>query len=227
MCSSVDLTIPDLLGLPGRTANSANEPRCLAHVASSIEKAIFAEDAAFCNKAEGCFQTRVDARPRSLDLRGETLGPNRPIRPKDGPVLGSDAEIDGLDVRAGSPEDFNHLGLKDDAAASTVEIVGAALENIDVPATSAQQIPREEPTERPTDDQGPSLVEVVHFRQLVSCFSGSLSARCIFASSPFSSAVEPSRNEPRVAGHHGIDHDRDDRRGDHEVAETRQCEHRQ
>src|SRR4051795_6365878 len=39
------------------------------------------------------------------------------------------------------------------------------------------------------------------------------------------SAVQPTRHEARVAGHHCVGHDRDDRSGDHEVAEDGQCEH--
>jgi hypothetical protein len=38
----------------------------------------------------------------------------------------------------GPPEDFNHFGLKDDAATSTVEIVGGALEYVHVPADLVQ-----------------------------------------------------------------------------------------
>jgi hypothetical protein len=60
------------------------------------------------------------------------LGLDRAIRPEDSPVLGPDAKIDATNVHAGSPEDFNHFGLKDDAATSTVEIAGGAL---DVPPT--------------------------------------------------------------------------------------------
>jgi len=58
------------------------------------------------------------------------LGLDRPIGPEDGPVLGPDAKIDATNVHGGSPEEFNHLGLKDDAATSTVEIVGGALEYV-------------------------------------------------------------------------------------------------
>jgi hypothetical protein len=92
------------------------------------------------------------------------LGLDRAVRPEDGPVLGPDAKINGSNIHAHSPEDFNHLGLKDDAATSTVEIVGGALEDVDVPADLAQQIAREEPAERPTNDQGPALVWAVYFR---------------------------------------------------------------
>ena len=92
------------------------------------------------------------------------LGLDRAIRPKDSPVLGSDAKIDGTNIHARSPEDFNHLGLKHDAATSTVEIVSGAFEYLDVPADLAQQITREEPTERPTNNQRPTLVRVVCFR---------------------------------------------------------------
>ena len=81
------------------------------------------------------------------------LGLDRAIWPKHRPVLGSDAKIDDTNIHAASPEDFNYLGLKDDAATSTIEIVGGALENIDVPADLAQQIADEESAERPTDDQ--------------------------------------------------------------------------
>ena len=86
------------------------------------------------------------------------LGLDRAVRPEDGPVLGSDAKIDGPNIHAHSPEDFNHLGLKDDAATSNVEIVGGALEDVDAPVDLAQQIAREEPAERPTNDQRPALV---------------------------------------------------------------------
>ena len=66
------------------------------------------------------------------------LGLDRAIRPEDSPVLGPDAKIDAANVHAGSPEDFNHFGLKDDAATSTVEIVGGALEYVHVPADLVQ-----------------------------------------------------------------------------------------
>jgi hypothetical protein len=51
------------------------------------------------------------------------LGLDRAVPPEDGPVLGPDSKLDRPNVDAGSPEHFNHLRLKDDAAASTVEIV--------------------------------------------------------------------------------------------------------
>jgi hypothetical protein len=65
------------------------------------------------------------------------LGLDRAVRPEDGAVLGPDAKINGSNIHAHSPEDFNHLGLKDDAATSTVEIMGGALEDVDVPADLA------------------------------------------------------------------------------------------
>ena len=86
------------------------------------------------------------------------LGLGRPVRPEHSPVPGLDAELDGPNIHAGSPEDFDHLGLKHDAAASTVEILGGALEYLDVPADAAQQITREQSAERPTYDQGPATI---------------------------------------------------------------------
>jgi hypothetical protein len=86
------------------------------------------------------------------------FGLDRAVRPENSPVLGSDAKIDGSNIDAGSPEHFNHLGLKDDTATSTVEIVGGALEYFDVPADLVQQIAREEPAERSTYDQSPALI---------------------------------------------------------------------
>jgi hypothetical protein len=53
------------------------------------------------------------------------------------------ARSDSLVRRRFAAEDFDHLGLKHDAAASTVEILGGTLEYLDVPADAAQQITRE------------------------------------------------------------------------------------
>ena len=86
------------------------------------------------------------------------FGLDRAIRPQHSPVLGSDAKIDGTNINAGALEDLNYLWLKDNAATSTVEIVGRALEYIHVPADLVQQISDEEPAERPTYDQGPALL---------------------------------------------------------------------
>jgi hypothetical protein len=86
------------------------------------------------------------------------LGLNRAVWPEDGPVVGPDAKIDGSNINAYSLEDFNHLGLKDDAATSAVEIVGGALEVVDIPVDLAQQIAGEEPAERPTNDQRPAPI---------------------------------------------------------------------
>jgi hypothetical protein len=54
------------------------------------------------------------------------LGQDRAIRPEDGAVVGSDAKLDRSNIHAGSPKHFNHVRLKDDAAATAVEIVGGA-----------------------------------------------------------------------------------------------------
>ena len=62
-------------------------------------------------------------------------GSSRPARRRSGTWTG--LKINGSNIHAHSPEDFNHLGLKDDAATSTVEIMGGALEDVDVPADLA------------------------------------------------------------------------------------------
>ena len=77
------------------------------------------------------------------------LGLDRSIRPQDSPILGSDSKLDGSNIYLRSPEDLNHLGLKDDTPTSTVEIVGGALEDVDVKSDLAQQIAREQPPSEP------------------------------------------------------------------------------
>ena len=83
------------------------------------------------------------------------LGLDRAIRPKHCPVLGSDTKIDDTNIHAASTEDFYYLGLKDDAATSTIEIVGGALENVDLPADLTQQGSCKKPAQRPANDESP------------------------------------------------------------------------
>src|SRR5262249_49078495 len=107
------------------------------------------------NRPPGCGRRTDSAGNRSWLSKKCTLDEG----PCKADARGCEGSLDALPRR-----DFNHLGLKDDAATSTVEIVGGALEDVDVPADLAQQIAREEPAERPTNDQGPALVWAVYFR---------------------------------------------------------------
>jgi hypothetical protein len=95
--------------------------------------------------AEGRLQGRIDERPGCLGLRGEVLGLDRSVGPEDGAVRGPYTKLDGSKIDACPPEDLDHLGLKNDAAAAAIEIVGRALEDVDIPTDSAQQVSREEP----------------------------------------------------------------------------------
>ena len=88
-------------------------------------------------------------------MRSEVLGLDRSVRPEHGAVLGTHAEVDGSKVDAYPPKNLDDLGLKHDSAATAVEVMGRAFKNVDVPTDPAQEGPREEPAERPANDQGP------------------------------------------------------------------------
>ena len=62
-------------------------------------------------------------------------------------IAGLDPEGDGIEVDAGLANDFDHVGLENDAAAATVQIVRGALEDIDVPADPPQQVSGKEATQ--------------------------------------------------------------------------------
>ena len=106
-------------------------------------------------------------------LRGEVLGLDRSVGPKDGAVRGPYAELDGAKINARTPEDLDHFGLKNDAAPAAVEIMRRALEDVDVPAASAQEVAGEQPAERPADDQGPPLLGVIRRSHGMGSFSRS------------------------------------------------------
>src|SRR6516165_1262802 len=112
---------------------------------------------------------------------GEVLGLDRSIGSQNGAITGPYAEFDGPKVDTRPPEDFDHLRLQNDAAAAAVEIMRRALEYVDIPTDSSQQIAGKKPAQRPAHDQGPLLlwavlrghgsVSVWTFDQAVGCGS--------------------------------------------------------
>jgi hypothetical protein len=105
--------------------------------------------------AECRLQGRIDERPGRLGLRREVLGLDRSVAPEESAVRGPHAELDDGKIDLRPPEGLGHFGLKNDAAPATVEIMGRALEYVDLPTDSPQEVAGEEPAERPADDQGP------------------------------------------------------------------------
>jgi hypothetical protein len=89
--------------------------------------------------AEGCLQRRVDQRPGRLGLRRVVLRLDRPVWLQHGAVRGPYAEIDFSKIDAHPPEHFDHLRLENDAAAATVEVVGRAFKDVDVPADLSRE----------------------------------------------------------------------------------------